>query len=415
MNIRRGVCLVVLLSFTACTANPKGNVVSWLSAGERRIVVDFDDSRTRRNFQVHESTAALGAAKGAGKGALDGANLARIGVFPIVAFMLAVVFVPVGAVVGGVAGAATAEPEVSYYDLDEVEGASALFEAGVRQPDLLTLLKRKIANMGVAETGHVLVLDDGGDPAADANNAKLMIDIKEYSLVGELEDDPLVRLLVSGTMVLRIVNKDAGYFCSWSYNGSSRGLSVWSADGAKLFREEIENAAGRISQTIASKLRSNGQTCSNIRYHWADAPTLPEAEPQPAPPEPAEASLEESDPPEAKDGADDNSMAMAQPPADSFSEASSMATRDEVAAYLEEHKRRFEMDLLAYVQKSICEQPCRKNKPHVYSYEILLAETTRVILKLDYAHGFYNARPESRTFVLYWKDEKLAFLSHRET
>lgn len=279
MNIRRGVCLIVLLSFTACTASPTGNVVTWLSASERKIVVNFDDSKTRRNFQVLESTAASGAAKGARKGARTAAEVGFATAGPFWP-LLYVVLMPVFAVGGAAAGAATAEPAVAYYYLDDVEGASALFEAGERQPGLLTLLKRKIGDFGVAETGHDLVLDYGGAPAADANSADLMIDIQEYSLVGELGDDPLIRLLIAGNIGLRIASKDAGYYCFWSYSGTSRRLSIWSADGAKLFRQEIESAAGKIAQTIASNLRSSGQTCSDTLLHWAGAPIFPEAEPQ---------------------------------------------------------------------------------------------------------------------------------------
>lgn len=267
MIIRRGVCLVVLLSFTACSASPKDKVVSWLSADERRVIVYFADSRPRPDFQVHESNAA----EGAGKGALAGAGGAIGGGLQSgdpYGLLLGVILMPIFAVVGGVAGAITAESEVSYRDLNEIEGASALFEAADREVDLLTLLKRKIGDMSEAETGHVLVLGEVGDPSADANSAVLTIGFREYSLVGELGKDPSVWLLISGDMSVGIGNGEARYYCSWSYDGWSRKLSAWSADGAMLFREEIEKATDNISQTIARDLRSGGQTCSDA-YYWA--------------------------------------------------------------------------------------------------------------------------------------------------
>jgi TPR repeat protein len=49
--------------------------------------------------------------------------------------------------------------------------------------------------------------------------------------------------------------------CSWSYDGSSRRLSAWSANGAELFHQEIERAADSIIDDVIGNLEQGKGEC----------------------------------------------------------------------------------------------------------------------------------------------------------
>jgi hypothetical protein len=95
-----------------------------------------------------------------------------------------------------------------------------------------------------------------------------------------------------------------------------------------------------------------------------------------------------------------------------ISETPSMVTRDEVGAYLKKNKRQFETELFYFLREK--SSISRGSGIHrIYSYEILEADTTRVVLKLGYHYWWYGQRAESKEFLLNWQGDKLVFVSHK--
>lgn len=95
-------------------------------------------------------------------------------------------------------------------------------------------------------------------------------------------------------------------------------------------------------------------------------------------------------------------------------EPSPMIARVDVEAYLEDSGVRFKTDLMRYLERNGCSQPCRWNSLYVSSYKILQADGEHVALRLDYSFRGRVQISRSRVFLLDWRDGKLVFVSHRE-
>jgi hypothetical protein len=261
--------LMILLAslVVACAPNPKKEAMTWVHAGKRTVQVRVWDKVPPPDYEVHVSTAGKGAAKGAVEGAggaLSGGLQIRGSGDPL-GLVLGVVLMPVFALGGAVVGAASAEPEVHYHGLDEVEGATELFEAAAQGPDLVELLRRRIENRSRTPSGHTLQFV-AHDADIDQGAARMTIAITDYSLVGELSDDPAVRLFVEGSTSVGIPEDSSGYLCIWSYESSSRRLSVWRKNNAELFRREIERASESIFDDVVRNLEQGKYNCTGREH-----------------------------------------------------------------------------------------------------------------------------------------------------
>ena len=259
MTALRWICLFLLAPVFGCASDPKTDALDWLYGGQRTVVVVIDDRPPAPSYQVHESRAGAGAAKGAGRGA--GAALgggAQSGEPAML--ILGILLMPVFALGGAVAGAATAEPNVQYHGLDEVEGAAALFEAAAQGPDLWTLLRRNIEGRTSTWEGHAIEVADG-KPRAGPDIAHLKIAILDYALVGEMVEDPPVRLFVAGFTRISVPQRDGWYICDWSFKGARRKVSEWSAKNAVAFRSELHEAADSIADITLATLEKGPGKC----------------------------------------------------------------------------------------------------------------------------------------------------------
>ena len=259
MTALRWICLFLLAPAFGCTQDPKVEALDWLYGGRRTIVVAIDERPPAPSYQVHESRAGAGAAKGAGKGA-GGALLGGLETGDPVGLALGVLLMPVFALGGAAIGAATADPEVHYHGLDEVQGAAALFEAAAQGPDLWTLLRRNLEGRTSTWEGHAIKTANG-EPRAGTDVARLTITIGDYALVGAMVEDPPVRLFVAGYTRINVAQVGGWYVCRWSYKSARRKVSDWSANGAALFRSELEEAADSIADITLATLEKDSGKC----------------------------------------------------------------------------------------------------------------------------------------------------------
>ena len=258
-----GVLLAVL---TACASTPslRKQILSGLEQKTRTIAIQIDETPPNRNFQVHESQAEKGAAAGAATGAFGSLDVGFRTADPMALF-LGVVLMPVFAVGGAVVGAIAAEPIVHHYALDQVEGAHALFKATEERVNLRALLKDNLSKKTTTFDGHkIRFIGANGQPgqeSAKRAEVQMMARIVTYSLVGELEDDPSVKLLLSGYTRVKADWARGGYTCKWFYRSSSRKLSEWSANGAERLVGEVQRAATKIADKILAALQERSGNC----------------------------------------------------------------------------------------------------------------------------------------------------------
>jgi hypothetical protein len=190
---------------------------------------------------------------------------------------------PVFAVGGAIVGAASAEPIVHPYSLDEVEGARSLFDAVAEHADLLTLLKNDLSDKATLANGHEARFDGSvgqeHQRTGERAEVQMVARIFHYSLIGEIEDDPSVELFVEGATAVSADWASGAYYCDWSYRSSSRKLSLWSSNNAELFVRELHRASRKITGKIWSALRPRASNCnessstkygpSNYNKMWA--------------------------------------------------------------------------------------------------------------------------------------------------
>lgn len=255
MSLARTLGILFLCFATSCTVSPEQKARTWLDQGGKTIAVRIDEALPSPEYQVHESRAWEGAGEGAKKALSGGPG----GGDPIT-LVLMVVVIPIMALGGAAVGAATADPEVHHYSLDKVEGAAALLEASSEDANFVKLLASNIQRRSVTRKGHTLKVVSMDTPTAPGA-ANLMITVKTYALVGELEDNPSVALRVAGNTDIQTPDGDGWYSCGWSYKGSERRLSDWSANDGKLFRNEVSRAALQVTENVLATLEWGAGRC----------------------------------------------------------------------------------------------------------------------------------------------------------
>ena len=245
------LALIFLTGCAADNAEHRKRASDWLRSEARTVVVRLDQQLKRPEYQVQDSQALKGAAKGA---------LAGVSQFPPamrgcdgpLCVPVGIVLIPVAALSGAALGSAIIRPEMHFLPLERLEGASALSEAASQDANLLELLRRKIADRSPTPSGHTLVFSEHSldqESTDPVNAANFRVYIKNYSFVGETAENPNVSLLIDGHTLLE--TPGGGWSpLDWSFESPKRRISEWTSNEADLFRHEVDRAAENISDTV---------------------------------------------------------------------------------------------------------------------------------------------------------------------
>jgi hypothetical protein len=247
--------------------DPKERIAEWLFEAPRTIAVRVDPILPYPTFETHISTAMDRAEEEAAAGVM-GSIEAGLRTGDLYGMAAGLILAPVFAAGGAIYGAVTAEPLKEYHAVELVEGAPALFQAVGDGAELRGLLTEMLAAQSDSR-GHELRPVDAdetfayGTVPADAD-ALLTLSVSTLGLVGRVEEDPNVKLILRG--LAHMVTRDAGsaYWNDWSYESANRRVSRWRADDARRFREEVARAAEVIARRLAA--------CLPVDENWAPAP-----------------------------------------------------------------------------------------------------------------------------------------------
>jgi hypothetical protein len=254
MTTYRNICfLVVLAAMVGGCANkpptPEEEVKAWLAEAPRDLAVHVSPDVPAASLRVHDSRPAerLGkGAAGAGMGALYTVAGGCRAAGPI-GCAVGVVFAPVGAVIGGVAGAVSVNSVTHYHGLADAHGAPELFASAVDSQ-----LSGRLASALLAEsrTRSRHLLSSGEKPAA--GQGELSIKIAALDLAGEVGDDPSVALVLEVEVYVDSTKTSADWG-RFTYQGSERRVSEWRQNDAAAFREELDKAVRSVATDVAAR------------------------------------------------------------------------------------------------------------------------------------------------------------------
>jgi hypothetical protein len=240
--------------------DPKEHIATWLSEEPRIIAVRVDPLLPYPTYETHISTAMDRAEEQAAAGAAGSIEAGWRTGDPN-GLVVGLILAPVFAAGGAIYGAVTAEPLKEYHAIELVQGAPTLFEALDNGAELRRLLSEELAAQS-ASRGHELRPVGGNETFAYGNvpadaDALLTLSVSALGLVGRVEEDPDVKLILRG--LAHIVTRDAGsaYWHDWSYESANRKVSQWQADDASRFREEAARAAEAIVRRLVACLPSD--------------------------------------------------------------------------------------------------------------------------------------------------------------
>lgn len=199
-------------------------------------------------------------AKGGAAGAGRGAAAAALSVLsaPCVGYGCAanVLLAPVGAVLGGIAGGATAEPAAA---VEEAEAAVRAAFADLKIPDTL---RDRIVQVTRAETPYTLFFlqDDAAEecatrdnPArgADAMDTVLQINVQGYGTKAAWRPNPPIFLFLDANVrLLRSADNTVLYSRKAAWVSAGRPLAEWAGSNGDPVREEL----GRGVQYLAERI-----------------------------------------------------------------------------------------------------------------------------------------------------------------
>lgn len=209
---------------------------------------------------------AKGAGEGAGEGAGQGAKLGLLAVYggTFVLGPFAILLIPliaVGAAVGAIAGASSAEPAVK---VEEREATASQVVAAQRiQEDL----RDRVATVGRDQTPHTFtVLADRGPSAVgerpdyrplsqEGIQTVLEVGVESVTLEGPGTIDPPLRLVMTvNTRLVRTVDNGEIYANSLTYTGEKgRTLAEW-VGGPEGFRDELNRAYAILAEKTVEEV-----------------------------------------------------------------------------------------------------------------------------------------------------------------
>ncbi len=243
-------------------------------------------------FEFYEGRTVAAAMNGA---EIGGGHVARSGLFmgqilgyPLgtYTFMASLLLSPVASIVGAFYGAVSEQSARTTTTLRAVEGAQTLFRNALDNQKIEEAIRDRVVQVAQETTDHILMtlpherfgaekVSYKGNPENQRALAEHGVDgvldfhITKYGLAGEEATDPRVSLEMK-FRILRFVQGMPFYSGEWEYRGKKRRLSVWAANGARLFREELD----RVAQSLAGQFeKSLSQVTSETVLQWRNAPT----------------------------------------------------------------------------------------------------------------------------------------------
>jgi len=148
--------------------------------------------------------------------------------------------------------------------------------------DLGTLLSEAIISQNAKARGHVLraVRVDEEGKALPGEEALLQVRFTEFGLFGDIGEDPRVALVVGAYANLQMPAATAYGWGEFTYEGSGRRVSEWSADEARLFRDEIAIALRAIATQLVEEVRKSpsGSAMSKVAAAKLSQSSAPRAE-----------------------------------------------------------------------------------------------------------------------------------------
>jgi hypothetical protein len=213
-----------------------------------------------RSVQPRWEVLLEGAQQGAGKTVMAGFGAGAVHPY---FFALGLGLWPVGALVGGANGAARSKLRALERPLGSVPGAQAMFEAALRGRRIEHALESRLVAAFFRDSAVPLPHERFSFerltylPAAERArelgqhglDGVLDVHVTAFDLTGEDGTDPRAALRLN-VETRWLVEGSAPPFADWAYEGESRSLSAWAADGARPFREELDRALATLAERI---------------------------------------------------------------------------------------------------------------------------------------------------------------------
>jgi hypothetical protein len=273
LNRRRSAWLAAaaaLLLLAACETVPPP--ADKPAMGEIAVAVQAElPAPVRRTVHSRAAEGGLsGAKKGAKYGALPGLALAMTpdpsGLTIVAGVALLAVGAPIGAIIGGLTGATSADDLITHDPLADVEGAADLAAGPLGRDALVAALAAGLSRPGAIPTAPKLVLVEPAPAASDLEallsagyTARLDVAIRNYGLGGPPSADSALRLVLELDADLTPLTPDDGPAAtarSWSYGGGkSLRLSEWATDDGRALREELARAVDAFLAALAADER----------------------------------------------------------------------------------------------------------------------------------------------------------------
>jgi hypothetical protein len=253
--------IAVALAGSGCATqpqyvNPQEQLAAWLSAAPRTLSVSVKSEALEHAIVVPDYKAGervLGGVTGAGKGALVTIGMfCAGGGFGCIAGMF---LAPVGALIGAVGGAAFVKTTTENLPLGEARGATELLQAAVHKEDLAARMADYVCTDAKPAGRHLLTRLPGVGGERSSGPGSLTLEIQALDLFGSVGDDPSVSLVLRVSASVEAPQPDTWRSSLHRYEGLSRPLSEWRANGEALFREELDTALRTLAAEIRAELR----------------------------------------------------------------------------------------------------------------------------------------------------------------
>jgi hypothetical protein len=267
--------LAILIFCVGCAATPEHkNRLDWLEVESPIIAVDIDWRPKPPVLESSKSRAGESAARGAAEGAADSALEVAVasrdmwygscsgdfcGIEILLRPVLIVAGAVAGAVVGGASGAGNAENVVNYYDVRDIKGANALFELAQNEISPSNLLRDQII-LHIKNFDHAKVINKSKKSVIKSDEQKkadvyVKASVLRFSLIGHMQEDPPVSLVLSGQTLIDATKSGAQFACFWHYEGPTRKMSEMVAGEAHQFKIDLTTAANEIAKVNAANLK----------------------------------------------------------------------------------------------------------------------------------------------------------------
>jgi hypothetical protein len=215
--------------------------------------------------EVSMSAPAKGPVAGLGIGAASGSLdvLGALSGGKEIGAILSVILVPVGAVVGGIHGAAVAESS------EKVETAEAVLMRAIEACMSQEIMSHDLCAVAKSRTGRSFIeIKDYGPSVPDeqpdysrlANNdiqTVIEITVLQYGLMKAppLEVNPPLSFFINArARVVKTADGSVLYSNTFKYKSTKLAQSDWAADNARRFRNKWENAFSILSERIVEAL-----------------------------------------------------------------------------------------------------------------------------------------------------------------